>query len=458
MGAKGKENYAIGRGSNGIIGIAYINKSLSNMSEFGDVFYMQSNDNGINFASPVKIFDANLSGNGLGGFQGISIVFIKKTPNVVFDVVKYNQQREYSPSLPSQIRFWSTEFVGTDPNRSAVIADSSNVPFHPYIGVNDNCAPVCKPVIGAIENYNISVAFTATSGQTGGNSIPTSFKDIYYISEEGLIPENIGIKTITPIRINPVSPRLDWSDVSISPNNGYDNNFHYGYLSATSDTIPGSFVNGRLNGKSYASQMFIKVKLPKPEQNLSAPTLISPANGAINVLYNPLLVWSGLSGSNIYTVQLSSSELFSNSVIYVPSHSGNSYQISSNALEPNVKYYWRVKYVGSSVWSEVFSFRTFPTAISKTGNEIPEKYELFQNFPNPFNSNTIIKFSIPVSGFVSIDIFDINGKMLTSLLNQRLESGYYNIKSVFDNFSSGVYFYRIRVNNFTEVKKFVLLR
>lgn len=89
---------------------------------------------------------------------------------------------------------------------------------------------------------------------------------------------------------------------------------------------------------------------------------------------------------------------------------------------------------------------------------IPSTYELEQNFPNPFNPSTSILYSIPKSGFVTLTIYDLLGNEVKRLINQEQAAGQYKIVFNADNFSSGVYFYRLNAENISIVKKMLLLK
>jgi len=91
-------------------------------------------------------------------------------------------------------------------------------------------------------------------------------------------------------------------------------------------------------------------------------------------------------------------------------------------------------------------------------NEIATGYKLSQNFPNPFNPETKINFSIPSSGFVDLKVYNAAGQNVTSLVNQRLSSGTYNVNWNASDVTSGVYFYTLKTENFTETKKMLLIR
>jgi hypothetical protein len=94
-----------------------------------------------------------------------------------------------------------------------------------------------------------------------------------------------------------------------------------------------------------------------------------------------------------------------------------------------------------------------------TGNgEIPANYNLSQNYPNPFNPTTKISYAIPKSGFVTLKIFDMLGREVANLVNTEKQAGSYIVDFDASNLSSGIYFYRIDVNGFTDIKKMTVLK
>ena len=87
---------------------------------------------------------------------------------------------------------------------------------------------------------------------------------------------------------------------------------------------------------------------------------------------------------------------------------------------------------------------------------VPNNCSLSQNYPNPFNPSTKINFDIVKPGFVSLKVFDILGKEVATLVSENLSAGSYETDFDGSNLSSGVYFYRIETNEFTQVKKMIL--
>ncbi len=98
------------------------------------------------------------------------------------------------------------------------------------------------------------------------------------------------------------------------------------------------------------------------------------------------------------------------------------------------------------------------TRISNNENIVPDKYSLGQNYPNPFNPTTKIDFTISKNDFVSIKVYDISGKEISTLVNSQLNKGSYTVDFDATNISTGVYFYKITSGSFTETKKMLLIK
>jgi hypothetical protein len=88
----------------------------------------------------------------------------------------------------------------------------------------------------------------------------------------------------------------------------------------------------------------------------------------------------------------------------------------------------------------------------------PVDFNLLQNYPNPFNPSTIIRYSIPDNQFVSLKVYDILGKEVTTLINEEVSAGTYNINFNGNGLTSGIYFYSIKAGAFTETKSMILMK
>ncbi|MEO8514244.1 MAG: T9SS type A sorting domain-containing protein [Ignavibacteria bacterium] len=98
------------------------------------------------------------------------------------------------------------------------------------------------------------------------------------------------------------------------------------------------------------------------------------------------------------------------------------------------------------------------TAVVPNSNEVPTEYALKQNYPNPFNPVTNIKFSVPQASFVKLVVYDITGKEVAKLVNNNMTAGSYTVDFNASGLSSGVYFYRIDTDGFSDVKKMMLIK
>ncbi|KAF0142127.1 MAG: hypothetical protein FD122_964 [Stygiobacter sp.] len=99
-----------------------------------------------------------------------------------------------------------------------------------------------------------------------------------------------------------------------------------------------------------------------------------------------------------------------------------------------------------------------PAGTDVEGIELPTTYSLAQNYPNPFNPTTQINFTLPVSGKVVLEIFDITGKSVATLIDSEMQSGIHSVEFTAVGLSSGIYLYRIKANQFISTRKFVLMK
>lgn len=100
---------------------------------------------------------------------------------------------------------------------------------------------------------------------------------------------------------------------------------------------------------------------------------------------------------------------------------------------------------------------SYPTSV-RNPNQVVSEYELFQNYPNPFNPYTIIKFSIPKNAFVNIKIYDMLGREVMTLVNRYYPEGIYSAGFDATYLTSGVYYYKLSTENYSEVKKMILIK
>ncbi len=118
----------------------------------------------------------------------------------------------------------------------------------------------------------------------------------------------------------------------------------------------------------------------------------------------------------------------------------------------------------SQIWIAKNIFKPIITSINEN-KTVPVKFILYQNYPNPFNPRTTIKYSIPpletlhaTSQQMQLKIYDILGKEIVTLVNKNQSPGNYEVTFNAVGLPSGIYFYKLKVGNFTQVKKMILMK
>ena len=94
---------------------------------------------------------------------------------------------------------------------------------------------------------------------------------------------------------------------------------------------------------------------------------------------------------------------------------------------------------------------------------IPNSFSLEQNYPNPFNPETTVKFQLPKQVHVFIGIYNVLGQEVRTLIDKKISAGYHSIKwdgknNDGDRVTSGIYYYRIKADTFTSLKKMLLMK
>ncbi|MFX0138418.1 MAG: CHAP domain-containing protein [Candidatus Hodarchaeota archaeon] len=113
--------------------------------------------------------------------------------------------------------------------------------------------------------------------------------------------------------------------------------------------------------------------------------------------------------------------------------------------------YYRIKQIdtdGSFEYSNIITMNV----------KLPQTTNLFQNYPNPFNPSTKISYSLSKHGYVNLEIYNTQGKVVQVLINEFQNPGLYSIKFKNKNLPSGVYFYKLQVGNYVQIKNMVLIR
>ncbi len=104
------------------------------------------------------------------------------------------------------------------------------------------------------------------------------------------------------------------------------------------------------------------------------------------------------------------------------------------------------------------TFTSCAMNVVEVSGGVPSSFSLSQNYPNPFNASTVIRFQLPASSNVSLRVYDVMGRELETLVNERFQPGTYHADWNASKYPSGVYFYKIITNGFTETRKMLLIK
>ena len=117
----------------------------------------------------------------------------------------------------------------------------------------------------------------------------------------------------------------------------------------------------------------------------------------------------------------------------------------------------KLKQLSDNVYNS-FKGGNISIGIIPGSSEAVTSFSLSQNYPNPFNPVTTIKFQIPENTFASLKIYDVSGKEISTIVNENLSRGEYEYLWNANNFPSGIYFYRLETESFTQTRKMILVK
>jgi hypothetical protein len=133
---------------------------------------------------------------------------------------------------------------------------------------------------------------------------------------------------------------------------------------------------------------------------------------------------------------------------------------STNAGQSSVIQDSTIALLYPSQWGRINPADTCTSLVGvvNNGSNIPTVYKLYSNYPNPFNPKTTIKYDIPKNSNVRIMIYDVLGKEVETVVNEKKTAGSYEIQWDASKYASGTYFYKIEAGDFIESKKMILIK
>jgi hypothetical protein len=342
--------------------------------------------------------------------------------NVMSSTQKFTYAVSHMPVLDSNRWSWSRSFSPTWPpngivNRKLYFHPNGKLELAPYTGAQTNVS-----FVNDIIDTNVSMEYLVNTEFRGplfdakfrkqelifetnpltqeATMAGTPYAGLYYSSTANLCQYNMQIWEIRSNGQEKLVTRINWTDRNYTPNQTKDR-----YVA----------------GQAYAHRFSVGSKIRVKLTNLDNVPFITPSGDTTDYFLrtNPFVLPVLKRGTNKMFVSGSS-----NSYIELP-------------------------------------ITNLVIGIQQISSEIPVKFNLNQNYPNPFNPVTKIRFQVPSTGknnYVMIKVYDISGREVSTLVDDNFTAGTYEAEWDGSKYSSGVYFYRMTVGDFSDVKKMILVK
>jgi photosystem II stability/assembly factor-like uncharacterized protein len=263
---------------------------------------------------------------------------------------------------------------------------------------------------------------------------------------------------------------LQTSPAGIPPAQGFRNSFHVSLPYIWFSSYPALIVRSTNSGINWSEHTvpgpgmstILSIHFNSPSLGFASSINMAKSNDTGSSYQQHAVPGAG----NINGIQGAGNEFFyiRGTSIYHSTDSGVSWELIHNAAYTQLDIDlpdgingcltgWSVGHGGS-----VIKISANTVGVSSNKNTLPDKYNLEQNYPNPFNPSTMISFSLPKAGNVSLVVYDILGREVAALVNEFTTAGNYTIDFNASSLSSGVYLYKIQAGDFTDTRKMVLVK
>lgn len=217
----------------------------------------------------------------------------------------------------------------------------------------------------------------------------------------------------------------------------------------------------RFNSNALTSPMSVIVN-DEGEQVDISPSVPQPVSPESEVLIDEdvvTVVWSEADLAETYHFQMAQDESFE--VLIVDEAGLESTEFEVTDLEGSTTYFWRVEAANAnstSGWSDAMQFTTSETVSAEDDPSMPGQFVLHPNFPNPFNPVTHIRYELPEQTPVRLQVYNLLGEHVTTLVNEVQSAGRYEISFDGSQLSSGTYLYRIEAGEFVASETMLMVK
>jgi predicted GH43/DUF377 family glycosyl hydrolase len=223
-------------------------------------------------------------------------------------------------------------------------------------------------------------------------------------------------------------------------------------LRPTLDTLD-MWYDGISSGQSYSIG-----HATSPLYHPMLVSLISPTNDEGIEADSVKCIWNKTPPATKYWFEMSEDSTFTTSSIVDSAVTDTVRTVRS--LKDKTTYFWRVRAGTSTGWGLFNGFRRFRVVITDIaeGKGEPKAFTLSQNYPNPFNPTTVVSYQLPAVGDVKLVVYDVLGREVAILVNERKSPGRYTVQFNASGLASGVYFCRLTAGMFVQTRKMTLVR
>lgn len=416
-----------------------------------EIYYKQSTNNGLNWGSDVRISNnPGVSNNASIAANGLNIHVVWGDNRDGNYEIYYKRSTDGGNVWGSETRL--TNSIGTS-DYSSMALDGTDLRIVWQDSRDGNSEIYYKNSTNNGTSWEADVRITNAAGSSEtpsiallGTAIHVAWMDSRDANREIYYKQSTdyGINWGSDIRLTNASGTSYWPSISVSgtsvhvawDDNRDGNNEIYYKRSTNTGVTWGDDV--RLTDAS----------------GTSLKTNISVSNLLVHV------VWEDNRDGNyeIYYKHSSDGGMIWDSDLRLTNSTGRSGSPFIALSATNVHVMWEDNRDGNY---EIY-FKKNPTGnlvlINGIQSGIPSNFNLKQNYPNPFNPLTVISFQVPKSDFITLKIFNILGNEVTTLINENVQAGSYEVNWDASNHPSGIYFYAIQTGNFTETRKMILLK
>ena len=192
-----------------------------------------------------------------------------------------------------------------------------------------------------------------------------------------------------------------------------------------------------------------------------SPVTAAPGNNELTNINNAVLYWHG--STPPYQLQIATDASFESIIVDSLDIQESLFKVEN--LTENQQFFWRVRVRNgtddpASDWSNTtsFSLTSLPVSAEPEQELAPIRYELEANYPNPFYGVTTIQYGLPAPSSVRLEVYDILGRQVKTLVNGRQQAGWHEVAFDASNLPSGMYLYRLQADSFVKTKTMVVIR